>query len=81
MNQIIISKATLLDLSWKTEICRPEDSRGGACKRVFCNNTKSLANKTTNFVNVSYLLIWGNYSQDLHDKTAREPSIYTTERP
>ena len=25
--------------------------------RVFCNNTKSLANKTTNFVNESHLLI------------------------
>ena len=28
-------------------------------KRVFCNNTKNLANKTTNFVNESHLLIWG----------------------
>ena len=27
-------------------------------KRVFCNNTKSLANKTTNFVNESHSLIW-----------------------
>ena len=29
-------------------------------KRVFWNNTKSLANKTINFVNESHLLIWGN---------------------
>ena len=28
-------------------------------KRVFCNDTKSLASKTTIFVNESHLLIWG----------------------
>ena len=43
---------------------------------MFCNNTKSLANKTTNFVNESHLLIWGKLHLGLTWQTAREPSMY-----
>ena len=50
-------------------------------KRVFCNNTKSLANKTTNFINESHLLIWGKLQLGLTRQTAREPSIYVTDSP
>ena len=39
------------------------------------NNIKSLANKTTNFVNESHLLIWGKLQLG---QTAQEPSIYVS---
>ena len=46
-------------------------------KRVFCDNTKSLANKNdNNFVNESHLLTWGKLQLGLIRSTAREPSIY-----
>ena len=48
---------------------------------MFCNNTKSLANKTINFVNESHLLIWGKTTVKTYTTTAREPSIYTLAQP
>ena len=44
---------------------------------MFCNNTKSLANKMINFANESHLLIWGKTTVKTHTTTAWEPSIHT----
>ena len=43
---------------------------------MFCNNTISLENKTTNnFVNESYLFTQTSYIVKTYTTTAREPSI------
>ena len=44
---------------------------------MFCNNTKSLENKTTlNFVNESHLFTQGKTIATTYTTTAQEPSIY-----
>ena len=46
-------------------------------KRVFCNNTKSLAKlNDNNFINESYLFTQGKTIVKAYTTTAREPSIY-----